>query len=55
MTGNCGLHLQVARYHAGMEQAERSEGQIAFMCNEAWIMVASSAFGMGVNKSDIRR
>lgn len=40
-------------YHGKMEKAEKSENQNAFMSGEVNIMVATSAFGMGVDKSDI--
>lgn len=44
----------VARpYHGKMDKDEKSENQNAFMSGEANIMVATSAFGMGVDKSDI--
>lgn len=40
-------------YHGKMDKAEKSENQNAFMSGEVNIMVATSAFGMGVDKSDI--
>jgi RecQ family ATP-dependent DNA helicase len=41
-------------YHAGMGAAARSESQRAFMTGEAEVVVATNAFGMGVDKADVR-
>ncbi len=41
-------------YHAGMETEDRNETQDAFMASEHMIVVATIAFGMGVDKADIR-
>ncbi|XP_037890041.1 uncharacterized protein LOC119637796 [Glossina fuscipes] len=41
-------------YHAGMAASRRRTIQNAFMNNELRIVVATIAFGMGINKSDIR-
>lgn len=41
-------------YHAGLEQAIRNQAQERFLQEEAVIMVATIAFGMGVNKSNVR-
>lgn len=41
-------------YHAGCEPAERMAAQAAFMGNTTRIIVATIAFGMGVDKPDIR-
>ena len=40
-------------YHGKMDKNEKSENQNAFMCGDVNIMVATSAFGMGVDKSDV--
>lgn len=40
-------------FHGKMESREKTENQDAFMKGEVRIMVATSAFGMGVDKSDI--
>ena len=40
-------------YHGKMEKQEKSENQDAFINGEAQIMVATSAFGMGVDKKDV--
>jgi RecQ family ATP-dependent DNA helicase len=44
----------VVAYHAGMEGQARKDGQARFMANENAVAVATNAFGMGINKPDIR-
>ncbi len=44
----------VFAYHAGMDQSARSENQERFMRTPRAIAVATNAFGMGINKPDIR-
>lgn len=41
-------------YHAGMDADERTAIQEAFMNDEYRVIVATNAFGMGIDKSDIR-
>ncbi|UAL41645.1 RecQ family ATP-dependent DNA helicase [Shewanella inventionis] len=41
-------------YHAGMEQESRQSIQQQFMDNQVQVIVATIAFGMGIDKSDIR-
>jgi ATP-dependent DNA helicase RecQ len=41
-------------YHGGMDMAERSKNQEAFMQTAGAVCVATNAFGMGINKPDIR-
>ena len=41
-------------YHAGMEKNRRDENQNIFMTEPGVVMVATIAFGMGIDKSDIR-
>ena len=41
-------------YHAGMEKADRERNQDAFMTRDGVAMVATIAFGMGIDKPDIR-
>ncbi|HJQ25583.1 MAG TPA: RecQ family ATP-dependent DNA helicase [Blastocatellia bacterium] len=46
--------LGVELYHGGMDDGERSRAQDAFMRGDAQAIVATNAFGMGIDKSDIR-
>jgi ATP-dependent DNA helicase RecQ len=48
------LGLRVGMYHGKMTKNERDESQRAFMRNNPRIMVATNAFGLGVDKPDIR-
>ncbi len=41
-------------YHAGLNPAVRSENQRAFIDDDAPVMVATNAFGMGIDKSNVR-
>ena len=41
-------------YHAGLSPAVRSENQRAFIDDDAPVMVATNAFGMGIDKSNVR-
>jgi DNA topoisomerase-3 len=43
-----------AAYHAGMAAADRDRVQLAFMVGDLEVIVATIAFGMGVDKADIR-
>lgn len=47
-------NIDVARYHAGMNDGERNREQERFLEDKATVMVATSAFGMGIDKSNIR-
>jgi RecQ family ATP-dependent DNA helicase len=46
--------LSVVAYHAGMEDAERERAQNEFMSGGRQMIVATNAFGMGIDKADIR-
>lgn len=48
------LGHRVPAYHAGMDRRPRAEAQRAFMSGETPVVVATNAFGMGVDKSDVR-
>jgi RecQ family ATP-dependent DNA helicase len=48
------LGRPVPSYHAGMERDPRAEAQRAFMAGEAPVVVATNAFGMGVDKANVR-
>jgi len=41
-------------YHAGMETAQRAENQHRFLTEEGIVIVATIAFGMGIDKPDVR-
>jgi ATP-dependent DNA helicase RecQ len=41
-------------YHAGMEHADKARNQEAFLRDDVKIIVATIAFGMGINKSNVR-
>ena len=45
---------QVSICHSNLSNGERKRNEQAFMSGERRIMVATSAFGMGINKSDVR-
>ena len=46
--------FDATRYHAGLSEAERKANQDAFAMDEKRVMVATNAFGMGIDKSDVR-
>jgi ATP-dependent DNA helicase RecQ len=41
-------------YHAGMNQADRARHQDAFLQEDGIVMIATVAFGMGIDKPDVR-
>ncbi len=50
----CAQGVPAAAYHAGLEQGERRERQRRFLQEPAAVMVATIAFGMGIDKPDVR-
>ena len=46
--------FSVTRYHAGLSDEERKENQENFIYGKRQIMVATNAFGMGIDKPDVR-
>lgn len=49
-----GEGIEVTRYHAGLSEAERKNNQEDFIYDKKPIMVATNAFGMGIDKSNVR-
>jgi ATP-dependent DNA helicase RecQ len=50
----CGRGLRAASYHAGMKGAERDDVQQRFMDADLDVVCATTAFGMGIDKADVR-
>lgn len=46
--------VKSAAYHAGLESRERSRNQEAFLRDEVRVVCATIAFGMGINKPNVR-
>ena len=46
--------IRALPYHAGLDQQVRRDNQEAFMAEDGVVMVATIAFGMGIDKPDIR-
>ena len=49
-----GEDISAARYHAGMTNEERRQSQNDFIYDTAPVIVATNAFGMGIDKSNVR-
>ena len=53
----CGLlqssGFAASRYHAGLSPEERRQNQEDFICDRCTVMVATNAFGMGIDKSNV--
>ena len=47
-------NIAAAAYHAGMEPEARETAQQSWMTGKTRVMVATTAFGMGIDKSDVR-
>ena len=45
--------IAATRYHAGLSPEERERNQRAFVADDAPVMVATNAFGMGIDKSNV--
>lgn len=46
--------LSVAKYHAGMSSSDREKNQEDFIYDRKQVIVATNAFGMGIDKPDVR-
>ena len=50
----CGHGFRAEHYHAGLEAEERTRVQDDFVAGRAQVVVATTAFGMGIDKPDVR-
>ena len=46
--------VRAIHYHAGLEPGERAEAQDSFLAGRVQVVVATTAFGMGIDKPDVR-
>lgn len=46
--------IAVGKYHAGMSEEERNDYQERFLYDDIDLMIATNAFGMGIDKSNVR-
>lgn len=46
--------INAGRYHGGLTEEERTQNQEDFLFDRLQVMVATNAFGMGINKSNVR-
>jgi ATP-dependent DNA helicase RecQ len=49
-----GAGVAAVAYHAGLRAADRGAAQEAFMADDGTVIVATTAFGMGIDKPDVR-
>jgi len=54
LAATLGTRHSVALYHGGLSKEERERTQTAFLTSKADVMVATLAFGMGIDKADVR-
>ena len=50
----CRTGISAVRYHAGLSDEERLRNQESFIYDKIGVMVATNAFGMGIDKSNVR-
>src|SRR5688500_9224953 len=50
----CSKGIRARAYHAGLAEAERTDAQNAFARDDIDVIVATIAFGMGIDKSNVR-
>ncbi|PWB40923.1 MAG: DNA helicase RecQ [Rhodocyclales bacterium] len=50
----CAEGIRALPYHAGMDSPDRERNQTAFLREDGVVMVATIAFGMGIDKPDVR-
>ena len=50
----CAEGLRALAYHAGMDSPDRTRNQTTFLREDGVVMVATIAFGMGIDKPDVR-
>ncbi|MCM1155361.1 MAG: DNA helicase RecQ [Roseburia sp.] len=50
----CGEGIPATKYHAGLTGEERRQNQEDFIYDNSSVMVATNAFGMGIDKSNVR-
>lgn len=48
------MGVSAVSYHAGLDRVERDERQAMWMAGDVRVMVATNAFGMGIDKPDVR-
>lgn len=48
------LGYNISKYHGGLKDDEKETFQEKFLCEESNVMIATNAFGMGIDKSNIR-
>jgi ATP-dependent DNA helicase RecQ len=46
--------IRAGKYHAGLDESDRASAQEAFLRDDLQVMVATNAFGMGIDKSNVR-